>query len=654
MQASAPQDTRVVLLQEQGWPRAAGVCCWRRGVRDAFAAAGAKVDEVGALTPPRPEPSAGARGTARLGWLPGPVRRPVGFAYRGSRYVARNVAAQASELRNRAKSAEEHRRLAARIGRPALVLAESPALAALAVAAGVPAARIWVLALPTTRLYHDDPSVFGQLIAQLAPSVGGFVTDSETARESVERAASPARPQVLIYPPLAADEPCPDCGTAAPGTGYDEPGQLATWRGLLDQGGGAAAYSFAADRAPRAGRTWARGDRWDWTQSERDSSWDLPAGHEDPWTVQAQRDAARAVLAAALPMSPAVPRPRRRTLIAGYDLKFARELASRLDNRTDLSVDLDEWARLGTPTPQTPQLLRQADAVLAEWARPSAAWLSRHKRPGQTLVVRLHRYELDMRYPHEIDMDQVDAVVYVSPPIFGRIRDELGWPAEKLVYIPNLVDVDWLDRPKLPGARFGIGVAGVDFVNKRFDFMLDVLARVRREDPRFTMYVRTTLPWQHAVAWTRPEEHEYVGWYMERIERDPLLRGGVVFDMPGRDMASWYRKIGQTLSTSDIESFHLAAAEGMASGAVPVIRPWPGAREIYSAEWIQPSVDDAAAMVLRNADPDVWEQRRTRAKAEIRAAVDPVAAVAAWADLLHGDVRQARTYFGSYVPGAGA
>ncbi len=85
-----------------------------------------------------------------------------------------------------------------------------------------------------------------------------------------------------------------------------------------------------------------------------------------------------------------------------------------------------------------------------------------------------------MAYPRDIAMENVDAVVHVSPLVGRRIRGELGWPAEKLVYIPNFLDVDWLDRPKLPDARFGIGMVGMEWANKRLDLALDVLAEVRR------------------------------------------------------------------------------------------------------------------------------------------------------------------------------
>jgi glycosyltransferase involved in cell wall biosynthesis len=546
--------------------------------------------------------------------------------------------------------------LAASLEGAALVIAESVAAAKVAVEAGADGARLWVLALPPERLRQDAPSEYGADVAALAPQVGGFLADSEPARDAVERAAAAGRPRVEIFPPLAVDRPCPSCPSpsAEPGKRLPpEVEQLSLWRGLIEamRAGrvGEVPYSFPAARLLGLGAQWTPAGRPDWTQ-ESDKALRGPVeAQPDTWSAKVQERTARAVLRAVVPAHPATPRRTRRVVVSGFDLKFARELAGRLNSRTDLDVTLDEWPSLAEGSRDTEALVTSADSIFAEWARPSAVWLSRRKRPGQVLVVRLHRYELDFPYPREIDMDAVDAVVHVSPPIARRIREELGWPAEKLVYIPNFLDVDWLDRPKLPDARFGIGFVGMDFANKRFDLALDVLAEVRRHDPRFTLFVRSTMPWDNVYAWARPEEREYVGWCFERLERDPLLRGAVVFDPPGRDMARWYRRVGHVLSMSDIESFHLAVAEGMASGAVPVIRPWPGATEIYGAEWIHGSVEDAAAAVLASADEAVWAERAARARAEIRQKVDPELVVRAWADLLHGDVAGARSCFAAYL-----
>ncbi|MCP2327374.1 glycosyltransferase involved in cell wall biosynthesis [Hamadaea flava] len=630
----------VLLLRDQTWPDAAGVCCWRNAVRAAFTEAGAAVSEIGVEPAPAATAAVGPPGAGRAARLPRVVRRPAGLAYRGAQQVTRAVRAELQAYTDDGRRAKANlRRLGADTSRTDVIVAESAEVAAAALAAGAPGGRLWVATWPAERLLAGVDSGPAAQIARLAANIAGVLTDSELARESVERAAHATRLRVEIFPPIAVDRPCDECSPAAALPAPAAP--LAVWRDLRN-GQTLGSYSFVAARWAGLGAGWEPSPLLDWAQVGQGVSLSVPAAEPpDPWTAERQVAAARRVLAATLPVRTGSGR-RRRVLVSGYDLKFARELAGRLAAHDDLDLRLDSWPSLGQRSPATSGLLAQADAVFAEWARPSAVWLSQNKRPGQTLILRLHRYELDAPYPRDIDIDRVDAVVHVSPPIRGRILGELGWPADKLVYIPNYLDVDLFDRRKVPGARFGIGFVGMEFMNKRFDLALDVLAAVRREDPRFTLHVRSVMPWDNAYAWPRAAEREFVGWCLERIERDPLLRGAVAFDRPGGDMARWYRKVGHVLSMSDIESFHLAAAEGMASRAIPVIRPWPGSAEIYSAEWIQPSVEAAATAILASADEQSWVDRGERAYAEIRATADPARTVAAWADLLHGDVGAAR------------
>lgn len=332
-------------------------------------------------------------------------------------------------------------------------------------------------------------------------------------------------------------------------------------------------------------------------------------------------------------------------LVSGYDLKFAAGLAAALARRDGLRVTVDPWRELGHPGRLTRWRLGRADAVLAEWARTSAVWLAQRKRAGQFLVVRLHRFELDSAYPRQIPVDRVDAVVYIAPLFGRRIRDELGWPTDKLVYIPNHLDVAALDRPKLPEARFTLGMVGVEWSRKRFDLALDLLAALRRQDRRYRLAVRSVLPWHNPYVWARPDERAYVARWRQRLERDPLLREAVRFDRPGRDMARWYRGVSHLVSTSDAEGSHLSVAEAMAAGTVPVVRHWPGATEVYDRQWVYRDPDEAVAAVLADAEPDRWRQRAARAWAEIRCSHDPGRVVAAWADLLHGDPTAARAHF---------
>lgn len=540
-----------------------------------------------------------------------------------------------------------------------VVVCETPYLAHAAADVGLPRARTWVYALPGHVPAPGEPFRFGEPLLAVAPRVRGLLTDTEASREALEHAFDSHPVDVVVLPPVLATRvgahggavPREDVGGEVGGAVAGSQGDAAAetprdvaetltrlrrWyalpAGSPDDGGPGA--SGPDEGGPDGGAEWV----------------DLPEGSADPGPAagtpppaasQALAAAAAAVRSTPCPVAEGAPM----VGVFGFDHRFFRVLAQRLKEPGDIDLRLDEWPGPADRTPGSVTLARRADVLVAEWARPNAAWLSARKRPDQYLVVRFHRFEIESRYPADIDIDRVDAVVYVGPAMGRQIRERLGWPAEKLVYIPNLVDLPRYDRPKHAGARFVLGIVGAIPSRKRLDLALDVLRLLRREDPRFRLVVRSQVPWRQPYLRHDPAEVDFWRWCARRVAEDPLLRGAVRFDLPGPDMPRWYREVGHVLSLSDVESFHAALAEGMASGAVPVLRPWTGWEDLWDATWVRRSPTDAAAWVLASADEATWVRRSLQARAEVAASFDPERVVAAWRDLLAGDREAAATHF---------
>lgn len=372
-------------------------------------------------------------------------------------------------------------------------------------------------------------------------------------------------------------------------------------------------------------------------QLVRDLAAERTATAAQAFAVERAIETARRNLDRVFPSAPTLARPGRRLRVgvASHDLKFFSRLLDKLRAMPEIEVRLDEWSALATHDPAlSQQLVDWADVVVCEWFGPNALWYSQHRRADQRLVVRLHRFELYGPWPAQADIDRIDRVVCVSPHYADLTRERTGWPADKVTVIANWVDDMQLDRPKLPGARFHIGMVGIGEMRKRFDLALDVLEEVRRHDPRFRLFAKTKMPWDYPWIWRRAEEPETTGTYLRRMQVSDRLRGAVVFDRFGPDVASWLRRVGFVLSTSDDESFHLAPAEGMASGAIPVIRSWPGADTIYDSRWIYDDPADMAQAILTAAQPDRWEQGRTIARDQAQQAFGLDQIVTAWTELL--------------------
>ena len=308
-----------------------------------------------------------------------------------------------------------------------------------------------------------------------------------------------------------------------------------------------------------------------------------------------------------------------RVVIAGHDLKFFTPLIQYFRLQPGLEVRVDQWAALGEhDEAASRELAEWADVVICEWCGPNAVWYSRHKRRSARLLVHLHRFELYSPYPAQVKIGNVDQVICVSDHYTRLTREETGWPAAKVVTVPNPLDLLQLDRPKLDGARFQLGMIGIVPSRKRLDLALDVLEELRRDDDRYMLSVKSGMPWEHWWVWQHQEERSHYSEAFRRVQRSPLLRGAVVFDDAGPDVPAWLRRIGYLLSVSDDESFHVAPAEGMASRAVPVIRHWPGAETIYKMRWIKPNPQEMAASVAALADPADWEAARQAAYEDVQ------------------------------------
>ena len=75
----------------------------------------------------------------------------------------------------------------------------------------------------------------------------------------------------------------------------------------------------------------------------------------------------------------------------------------------------------------------------------------------------------------------------------------------------------------------------------------------------------------------------------------------------------------------------------MASGAVPVVRDWPGSDTIYDPLWVHNSVTAMVDAIDATTSSHMWEETGRYAQQQVRASFDVDAVCAAFVGLLHGD-----------------
>lgn len=290
-----------------------------------------------------------------------------------------------------------------------------------------------------------------------------------------------------------------------------------------------------------------------------------------------------------------------KVLVASHDLKFLNQALRQLDDSHRYEILHDRWpssARHDEKRSET--LLSQADIIFCEWCAGQAVWYSRRKRPKQKLFIRLHRYEAFTSFPREVVTDAIDGVIVVSDYFRDLCVSKFGWPENRIVMLPQYCIADQFHRSKFPGAEKTLGFVGINgFHHKRFDLALDILRIVRRENLDFRMRVRSAMPWEFDWIWksNEDERNKFIHTFRE-LDRDSELRNAVIFDRPGANMAEWYRHVGFILSTSESEGCHTAVAEGICSGAVPIVINWPGAISVYDRTHVYETVEQMAGAVL--------------------------------------------------------
>jgi len=301
---------------------------------------------------------------------------------------------------------------------------------------------------------------------------------------------------------------------------------------------------------------------------------------------------------------------RRRIMIATHERKFLGSFLDRLRGAPDVHISWEVWKSTEKPQGQ-PGAPDDVDTVFCEWCCANAVWHSNNKRPGTKLIVRLHRFEAFRDFPARVNWDNVDALIVVSDYFRDRMVERHGINPDRVHVLPQYIDWHGLQRPKLPEARFTLGLVGINpFEHKRFDRALDFFAALRARDKRFRLAVRSAMPWEIQWVWDRQDDTRTQFEAMfRRIYGDPDLAASIRFDPAGPDMEEWYRGIGTILSSSDSEGCHTSVIEGMASGAYPVVHDWPGARSLFDP-YVYGDMTQAIPDLIAFADQGNLERAR--------------------------------------------
>lgn len=282
------------------------------------------------------------------------------------------------------------------------------------------------------------------------------------------------------------------------------------------------------------------------------------------------------------------------------------------------------------------------DVVFTDWADRSSVVVSHILPEGVRMVLRVHSLDALDPWFHLMRWPAVDQVIVTSEPLRSLVCDLLLTAGARtpVVVLPNLVNMHTFDQPKLPDARHTLGLVGWGRRVKDPLWALDLLAR----EPSW----RLRLIGPDFGEQTSAATADYVETVRSRLT-DPSIKDRV--DVVGRtdDVAAELAHVGVILSSSRRENFHLGLVEGVASGAVPVVRDWPlwasrgGAGSLFPTDWVVADLDEAEARVRAVTSPEEWLEQGHLAQTQVTDFFDPTDAARGYRQAIlpgHADVQR--------------
>lgn len=239
-----------------------------------------------------------------------------------------------------------------------------------------------------------------------------------------------------------------------------------------------------------------------------------------------------------------------------------------------------------------------SDAVWFEFCWPPFPALFAGTDFGhRRVVVRIHRIEAyGADHVARADWTRVDDVIVVCQDMRRRVlaaAPELGFP-DRVRVIGNGVDIARFP-PLTQFDPFRIGWCGWITLHKNPVLALEILHRLRREDPRYHLAVTT--------KGGEPVAYDSFKHLVARLQ----LSEAVILDgaVPADRMGQWHASNGVLLSTSVYESFGYAIAEAACCGCDVAMLDHAAAAEFWPEEMRFACIDDAVAKI-RAARPHRW------------------------------------------------
>ncbi len=265
-------------------------------------------------------------------------------------------------------------------------------------------------------------------------------------------------------------------------------------------------------------------------------------------------------------------------------------------------------------------VLAQAEVVIADWADPGAVWASLNAPKGAQLIVRFHGVDAISGWIHLVDWSRVDDLVFPAPHMQDLVVQILGRRIEhtRLHMIPNYIEGSKNQRPKRQQAQRTLALVGWAQRVKDPLWALEVLRELVKHDRSWRLLLVGKQFASHPSASGLRYQQEF-----ERRLADQELIEHVEIRGFTRNLAELFEEVGFVLSCSRREAFGIAFAEGVASGAVPILRDWPifasvnAAARTFTPEWVVVDPAQAADRIRELSTLENWQRAARQAQSQL-------------------------------------
>ncbi|MPV49058.1 glycosyltransferase [Pseudactinotalea sp. HY160] len=312
------------------------------------------------------------------------------------------------------------------------------------------------------------------------------------------------------------------------------------------------------------------------------------------------------------------------------DLTLAALVAARLDHSLT-------GARIPVPAALADSLA-WADTIFVEWGHRALVWASLLDT-RLPIVTRVRKYEAMTPMPLLTAWQHLGRSVFVATPIRDLVAATAPGFGSDVHVVPDAVDLPRWDRGKRAEADRTIALVGWNKVSKDPAWALEVLRLLREEDPTWRLLL---------VGETVPADSGADPYYEALTRRILGFKDAVEVTGFTDDLAATLTRVGVILSSSRVEGQHDSLIQGVASGALPVVRDWPdlaawgGAAAVYPAEWVVGTPQLAAERILTAAPTPARSEATRLAREWVRREYDPAALTAAFDGVVLDGDRPAR------------